>query len=53
MDREKKFVAMMLERAKQSGKIVPESKVDLSEVEQLTESIKKRIQTGELKIDRE
>jgi len=46
-NQEKKFVAMMLESAKKSGKIEPESKIDVSEVERLTDSIRRRLQKGE------
>jgi hypothetical protein len=44
---EKKFVQSMLDNAPKSAKIQPESKVDLSEVEQITKNIQRKIQRGE------
>ncbi len=46
-EQERKFVEAMLESAKKSAKIQPESKADLAEVEKITQSIQRRIQRGE------
>ncbi|HIH39306.1 TPA: hypothetical protein HA219_01110 [Candidatus Woesearchaeota archaeon] len=46
--RDKKFVQDMLANSEKSHKIVPESKnPDVKEVEQLTESIRRKLQRGE------
>ncbi len=47
---EKKFVDMMLKKSEESKKIKPESKADLKDVEKLTDSIRRRIQKGEIKL---
>jgi len=50
--RDKKFVQDMLANSEKSHKIVPESKnPDVKEVEQLTESIRRKLQRGEAIIE--
>ena len=44
---ERRFVEAMLEKASKSHKIQEESKVDIAEVQKLTENIQRRLQKGE------